>query len=392
MTYLNGGVNAINQLLLGPGTVLEVATTTTAGTVDGTALFEVLAVAPTDADGQAAEVRFCGASVLAREIELDGLFPAGVGAPYSAVLHLCSGSRGACGFSVGPIPRNVLHIDMMRTRRRSGIVESWARQHLLNPKSPAGAWGGAAPLFGGGGGGAPDGGGDGEMTRLKKENERLKKEASKANKRPGARLFEAASSQKDRRGPKNDGGGGVSMVSVDSDDDDKDDGALFRSGPSRSGSIQVGAIQDIAADDPGALYQSGLSEMMKFVNAREGGDGEGDQPQKVLSYLTAIFHGQFPVKEVGIRTSRELKTIALALDELGKGHLPQVGDLLMQRFKALQTSVVDGNWATAKRLELLPDDQITLTSFEERRQAAKDELVHLKLEEAQERAAQKKRR
>ena len=97
------------------------------------------------------------------------------------------------------------------------------------------------------------------------------------------------------------------------------------------------------------------------------------------------------MKDVGVRTARELKTLAMVIDGLGAGQLPQVADICMQRLKALQSSVIDGNWSTAKRLELLPDDQLSLATFEERRIAARDELLHLKLREAQDKAAAAKR-
>jgi hypothetical protein len=91
------------------------------------------------------------------------------------------------------------------------------------------------------------------------------------------------------------------------------------------------------------------------------------------------------VKEVGQRDSRELRTIAEALDALAMGKLPSVGDLLMQRFKAVEQKVIDGDWGTASHLELLPDRLIGLTPMSEQSAAVKSQLLHLKLEEAKRR-------
>ena len=102
----------------------------------------------------------------------------------------------------------------------------------------------------------------------------------------------------------------------------------------------------------------------------------------MVTYLNTIFHASYPQDKVGVRTSRELRTIAETLDELRSGHLPRAADLLMQRFKALEASVQDGSWGLAQNLELMPLSQIGLTSLEGQREAAKQELQHLKLLEA----------
>ncbi len=101
-----------------------------------------------------------------------------------------------------------------------------------------------------------------------------------------------------------------------------------------------------------------------------------------MTYLTSVFGGAHPAKQVGVRTSREMRTLAEALDALSQGKLPELADLLMQRFKALEVSVTDGNWHVAKQLEVLPSMDLGLTSLAERTDAAKQELVALKLREA----------
>ena len=46
---------------------------------------------------------------------------------------------------------------------------------------------------------------------------------------------------------------------------------------------------------------------------------------------------------------------------------------MMQRYKALETSVVDESWANAQWLELLPRTEVSVVSEEERNQAVKEE-------------------
>ncbi len=64
------------------------------------------------------------------------------------------------------------------------------------------------------------------------------------------------------------------------------------------------------------------------------------------------------------------------------GNLPALADLLVPRFKSIQQAVTDGNWGTAQNLELLPPEDVALTSLSERRAATKQQLLLLKLEEA----------
>lgn len=67
-------------------------------------------------------------------------------------------------------------------------------------------------------------------------------------------------------------------------------------------------------------------------------------------------------------------TLATALDFLLDGRLGQLGDLLAQRFKAIEASLAaDGNWAVARHQELIPT-QASLSTKAELTEAAKAEL------------------
>ena len=174
------------------------------------------------------------------------------------------------------------------------------------------------------------------------------------------------------------------------EDEAEDDSSLFGKPPSPSGG-PAGRIQALAAEQPGALMESGLTEISKLLGEREGGAtstsaSEGAIPARVLAYLTSVFHGRHPPSEVGLRTSKEMRTLARALDALAAGQLPQVGDLLMQRFKALETSVADKSWAVASGIEVV-DETEGLATREERAEAAKTIMLKQKLEEAKQKLA-----
>eukprot|EP00974_Lingulodinium_polyedra_P091426 8862596-Lingulodinium_polyedra.AAC.1 len=46
----------------------------------------------------------------------------------------------------------------------------------------------------------------------------------------------------------------------------------------------------------------------------------------MLAYLTTIFFGRHPPQEVGPRTAKEMRTLALVIDCLVKGELAQAAD------------------------------------------------------------------
>ena len=76
--------------------------------------------------------------------------------------------------------------------------------------------------------------------------------------------------------------------------------------------------------------------------------------------------------------------LALAIDALLEGRLPQVGDILMQRFKALEMSVAEKNWELASHLEIT-DATGGLTSLEEKQVVARQAFFLKKLADAKSR-------
>lgn len=85
---------------------------------------------------------------------------------------------------------------------------------------------------------------------------------------------------------------------------------------------------------------------------------------------------------VGLRNARELRTLAEALDLLMVGKVAEAGDLLMQRFKAVELASQEGNWKVAQHLELIPETGVSTSSFKERRAAAKLEMEDYRLRKA----------
>ena len=142
-------------------------------------------------------------------------------------------------------------------------------------------------------------------------------------------------------------------------------------------------LRDTARTAPGRLMQSGLGQMQKAL-AHRGVDLQNGQTvmrAQVLTYLNTIFHARHSPYQVGPRNCQEMKTLAEALDSLVCGDLGHVGDVLMQRLKALEQAQEDGHWMLAKELELV-QLKSGLTTDEERAEAIKGRLREYKLAQA----------
>jgi hypothetical protein len=87
--------------------------------------------------------------------------------------------------------------------------------------------------------------------------------------------------------------------------------------------------------------------------------------QRAIAFLHQVVYVRYPPSVMGLRNSRELETLALILDHLMDGRLAALGDVAMQRFKAVQTSVREGNWQTARHQELIEDDGLLTTDREQ---------------------------
>ena len=79
------------------------------------------------------------------------------------------------------------------------------------------------------------------------------------------------------------------------------------------------------------------------------------------------------------RTQRELKCWVSVLDLLAENRGPQAADLACQRIKALEKSVVDGQWRRAKFLELVEQEDLPLTDRGEENMMRKEQELEEKL-------------
>lgn len=160
------------------------------------------------------------------------------------------------------------------------------------------------------------------------------------------------------------------------DESDSGDSSGSEAGFRVASSREVDLVR-LSQKNPGCLLRSALKEMSRYLAARGEATIEEPGSGKVVSYLHQILLPQYP--KTGIRSHRELVTLATSLDLLLEGKLGMLGDLLAQRFKAIEASLAaDGNWAVARHQELIPV-QASLSTKAELTEAAKAELRAQKL-------------
>ncbi len=99
----------------------------------------------------------------------------------------------------------------------------------------------------------------------------------------------------------------------------------------------------------------------------------------VSSYLTSSL---IPASgQMKLRDERELRTLAQALDALMTGDLGRAGDVLMQRFRGVETAHPEGDWRLAQHLEVIPPTRVssvpTTMRAELVRELAQEKLRHL---------------
>ncbi|CAE6967009.1 unnamed protein product [Symbiodinium sp. CCMP2592] len=163
-----------------------------------------------------------------------------------------------------------------------------------------------------------------------------------------------------------------------------DEAQLFRDGPSSGNgtSLQL-QLQEYALKRPGRLAARLLQRMQSLVG-KEGGPisnmtyANKTPPVAMNFVLTVLAPRQMPV-----RTLREMKTLAAALDQIAAGRSHSAADLLAQRLKALELSQTDSTWNRAQFIELVEPEGPALLEREEAVLASKEWASELRMKKLQ---------
>jgi hypothetical protein len=364
-------------MALQAGCILEFATANSLGAVDGSAMVVIKHPYAPDAAGQMFEATHAGSSNPMTSALLDQVLGGNFLSPDRGLLHICRAGRPGCTAAMPGRP--VYHIDCFRIRSLSSITEAWAQRDqfpvvtLPALSDSAEKKDAAEPVVSRS---------DRRAARLLQTRYlalQLEKGTVSEGLASRALLAQATRAEHDdhpKKKRKRCRSASSHSGSSGSGEDDAGSKSLFRDAPARN---SRSLIRTQAEDAPGQLYEGCCKEIARHLGDRVGATVTADDQQKWVTYLTGVFFGVHSPDKIGRRTTVELQTIARALDALGRGELPELADLLSQRFKALETSVVEGNWNLARRMELVPEQPAGLASYSERRDAARSEHLHLKL-------------
>jgi len=140
---------------------------------------------------------------------------------------------------------------------------------------------------------------------------------------------------------------------------------LFQSAGASSHGL-ANKIVDTSARKPGRLLKSTLQSMVHQLNPLAP-KLESSRPAIVYQYLQRAL---VPSVKLSGNCQRELATIALASDLVLKGNLEGALEVLLQRFKSIE-SLNNGTLPpeAARNLEVIPNLEITSLSLDERNEA-----------------------
>ena len=112
----------------------------------------------------------------------------------------------------------------------------------------------------------------------------------------------------------------------------------------------------IAREQPGKLSLQTIHDLRVKLEASDVVIPDDEYAPIFLRYLLQVYTVHNPVDTIGPSAHRELRHYAEIADGLMRGNLAQVLDLTTQAFKAKMLALEDGNWDTARWLQLIPED------------------------------------
>ena len=120
-------------------------------------------------------------------------------------------------------------------------------------------------------------------------------------------------------------------------------------------------LQKIAEFAPGALAAQALQAMRSGLLQSIG---SVDRPGALAPVGLAYFRQQLIRRSTG-PVQRELVNLCTALDWLVRGSPARAADVIAQRIKSIESSLSGSHWSVSQRLEVCPQDTMSLAAQEE---------------------------
>jgi len=159
----------------------------------------------------------------------------------------------------------------------------------------------------------------------------------------------------------------------------KDDSTLSSGSTGSSGDSQVEAEEEtvfqqaskvrlVASGFPGTLASQTLAQMRTVLLSEVGSE---DRPGVLKGCALAYFRQHVSKRSTG-PAQRELLSIATSIDMMLNGNAAGAMDILVQRFKSVESTLTGCHWTVAQRLEVVPPDNVQLTPAQEMQDARRN--------------------
>eukprot|EP00435_Cladocopium_sp_Y103_P015109 s1259_g3.t1 len=137
---------------------------------------------------------------------------------------------------------------------------------------------------------------------------------------------------------------------------------------------QAAKVRGIAEGFPGALSFQALSQMRTNLMQSLGEEDRSNSTQAVA----VQYYRQVLQRKANGAIARELLSLCAVADQLIRARPAQALDIVLQRLKSAESTLNGTHWSVSQRLELLPQEQATLTATAEMKEAQKVALEESK--------------
>ena len=179
--------------------------------------------------------------------------------------------------------------------------------------------------------------------------------------------------KKKKKKKKRDGG------NSDSSSDSSEDSVFHLAALPRG----VERLRRIHQQKPGKLASLTLLRLQELLMRAQGGgpaQPSSQVPAVARAYLRQIYFAQHGVDQLGPRNTKEMLTLATAVDYICQNDSLRALDVLLQRLKALEVSQAQGNWTQAAELELVMTHDQTAVFRQELKAAQQEVKADLELQ------------
>ena len=127
-------------------------------------------------------------------------------------------------------------------------------------------------------------------------------------------------------------------------------------------------VQMLAEQFPGALTCQAMAQMRQGLLQEIG---HQDKPN-TLNPVAVSYCRQNLMRRASGPVQRELLTLSHSLDMVLRGRAASAADTLTQRIKSIEHTILGSHWTVSQRLEVLPQDTMSITGLPEAKAAQRE--------------------